>query len=48
MIDDDAPRLMRDADVRKRRRAMFRLPHVTKLTDYAATLRERGFVEVPV
>jgi hypothetical protein len=44
---DDAPRSMRDAGVRERRRAMLSLPHVVPLTAYAARLRERGSVEVP-
>jgi len=46
-IDDDYPRSMRDAGVRRRRRAMLTLPHVAKLTAYAAELRLRGSGEVP-
>jgi len=38
---------MHDEEVRERRKAMLRQPHVAKLTDYAATLRERGSIEVP-
>jgi hypothetical protein len=45
--DDDYPRSMRDEGVRQRRRAMLNLPHVAKLTAYAAKLRLRGSVEVP-
>jgi len=44
---DDAPRSMRDAGVRERRKAMLGLPHVAKLSTFAAKLRERGSVEVP-
>jgi len=44
---DDAPRSMRDAAVRERRKAMLGLPHVAALTAFAAKLRERGSVEVP-
>ena len=44
---DDAPRSMRDAGVRERRKLMLDLPHVAPLTAYAAKLRERGSVEVP-
>jgi hypothetical protein len=46
-IDDDAPRSMRDEGVRERRKLMLDLPHVARLTAYAAKLRERGSVEVP-
>jgi hypothetical protein len=45
--DDDAPRSMRDAGVRERRKAMLNLSHVAPLTAYAAKLRGRGPVEVP-
>ena len=38
---------MRDAGVRERRKLMLDLPHVARLTAYAAKLRERGSVEVP-
>ena len=44
---DDAPRSLRDAAVRERRKAMLGLPHVAPLTAYVARLRERGFGEVP-
>ena len=44
---DDAPRSMRDAQVRARRKAMLDLPHVVPLTAFAAKLRQRGSVEVP-
>jgi uracil-DNA glycosylase len=44
---DDRPRSMRDADVRKRRRAMLDEPHIRPLTAYAAELRKRGHGEVP-
>jgi hypothetical protein len=44
---DDAPRSMREAGVRERRRGMLNLPHVAALTTYAASLREQGSVEVP-
>jgi hypothetical protein len=47
LVDDDGPRSMRDAGVRQRRRAMLTLPHVAKLTAYAAKLRLRASVEVP-
>jgi hypothetical protein len=46
-IDDDYPRSMRDPAVRQRRKAMLTLPHVKKLTAYAAKLRLRGSVKVP-
>src|SRR5216684_534625 len=46
-VDDDAPRSMRNAGVRKRRKLMLDLPHIARLTAYAAKLRERGSVEVP-
>jgi len=45
--NDDRPRSMRDAGVRKRRRAMLSQPHVMALTEYAAKLRNRGLGEVP-
>jgi hypothetical protein len=44
---DDAPRSLRDAAVRERRKAMLGLPHIAPLTAYAARLRERGLGEVP-
>src|SRR5580700_5316391 len=44
---DDAPRSMRDPEVRKRRKAMLDLPHIAPLTAFAAKLRERGLMEVP-
>lgn len=37
----DAPRSMRDAGVRERRRGMLGMPHVAPLTAYAARLRAR-------
>ena len=46
-FDDDAPRSMRDAGVRERRKAMLHLPHVADLTKFAAQLRECGTGEVP-
>ncbi len=46
-LGDDAPRSMRDAGVRERRKAMLSLLHVAPLTAFAAKLRERGSVEVP-
>lgn len=45
--DDDAPRSMRDAGVRERRKRMLNLPHIAPLTAYAAKLRARASVEVP-
>ena len=47
MTLDDAPRSMRNAGVRSRRKAMLDLPHIAPLTDFATRLRERGSVEVP-
>lgn len=47
MSPDDAPRSMRDADVRSRRRSMLDLPHVLPLTAFAARLREFPAGEVP-
>jgi len=44
---DDRARSMRDADVRRRRRAMLSEPHIAPLAAYAARLRERGSVDVP-
>jgi hypothetical protein len=49
ITDDEGrePRSMRDSSVRERRRRMLDLPHVVRLTAYAASLRESGSVEVP-
>jgi len=47
MNRDDAPRSMRDAQVRARRRTMLDLPHVAPLSAFAAQLRQRGSGEVP-
>jgi hypothetical protein len=44
---DERPRSLCDAAVRKRRKAMLRLPHAAPLADYAAKLRDRGAVEAP-
>jgi hypothetical protein len=38
---------MHDAGVRQRRRAMLNCPHIAKLTDYVAKLRERNLGRVP-
>lgn len=46
-VDDNAPRSLRDAGVRERRRLMLDLPHAARLTFYAAKLRERGSIQVP-
>lgn len=46
-IHDDDRRSLSDPDVQKRRREMLTMPHVAKLTAYAAKLRLRGSVEVP-
>jgi hypothetical protein len=49
-ISDDerrAPRTMRDGSVRERRRLMLDLPHVVRLTAYAARLRKSSSLEVP-
>jgi hypothetical protein len=45
ITDDDAPRSLRDAGVRERRR--LDLPRLARLTAYVAKLRERGLGEVP-
>jgi hypothetical protein len=47
-MDDDAPRSMRDAGVRERRKQMLHLPHIAPLTAYAARLRKRAAsIQVP-
>ncbi|HEV8412067.1 MAG TPA: uracil-DNA glycosylase [Bryobacteraceae bacterium] len=46
-IVDDAPRSMRHPAVREQRKAKLTLPHMAKLTEYAARLRLRERVEVP-
>jgi hypothetical protein len=38
---------MREAVIRQQRKAMLHLPHVAKLTEFAAELRRRGFGVVP-
>jgi hypothetical protein len=46
--NDDAPRSMRDAGVRERRKAMLNRRHVHPLTAYASKVRrDRAPVEVP-
>jgi hypothetical protein len=45
--DDDAPRSMRDAGVRERRKQMLKLPHVAPLAAYTAKLRKRPSIQVP-
>ena len=45
---DDAPRSLRDPDVRQRRRALLDRPHMKPLNEYVAKLRrDRENVEVP-
>lgn len=46
-VADDYPRSMRDAGVRKRRKAMLSEPHMVNLSAYANELRGRGLGEVP-
>jgi hypothetical protein len=48
IAEDDAPRSMRDAGVRERRKRMLNLPHLAPLTAYAGRLRRDGApAEVP-
>jgi hypothetical protein len=44
---EDRPRSLRDINVRERRKGMLHLPHIAALTNYAATLRQRGVGVVP-
>ncbi len=44
---DNKPRSMRDPDVRARRKALLKEPHMRDLTNYADELRKRDGVKVP-